>query len=430
MTLPILPSSNRKDSAYLRQLPRSPLLSYLQKQAQPKAPAAKFSPLAMDAPMARGAPPATDTPPPSYPDISLFSPARAWSFIVDYMRYRMGRRHPFQSYAPGSADNGVYRMQDDAEIRIALAGDWATGTDEAAIVAKLMAAYQPHYSIHLGDVYYVGDPAETAENFLGIANPENQYAPCLWPNGSLGAFALNGNHEMYSLGTAYFSQVLPTLGLVAGGKPQGQAASFFCLENAHWRIIALDTGYNSIGMPLIEYFYPPDSALPSELLDWLLTTVKPRADDPRGIILLSHHQYFSRFEDWYPKPAQQLAEFFSRPVLWFWGHEHRMAIYDEFGVAGSMRAFGRCIGHGGMPIELPPADPAHKECTVEFVDNRVYPNDENLVISFNGFARMALNRDNLKVEYVDVHGKVIFAEAWAVQGGALSRISHGAAPTP
>ena len=72
---------------------------------------------------------------------------------------------------------------DAREIRIALAGDWGTGTDEAAEVAALIEAWRPHYSIHLGDVYYVGDPAEVGANFLGIPNPRYQFAPCKWPLG-------------------------------------------------------------------------------------------------------------------------------------------------------------------------------------------------------------------------------------------------------
>jgi hypothetical protein len=317
----------------------------------------------------------------------------------------------------------VYTLQGDpGEIRIALAGDWATGTDEAAHIAKLITAFQPHYAIHLGDVYYVGDRAEVDENFLGIPNPENEFEPCRWPKGSQGTFALNGNHEMYSRGYAYFDRMLPTLGLgpVVNGKAQGQRASFFCLENEYWRIIALDTGYNSIGLPVLEYIFKPDCALRPELLAWIREAI-PR-DDRRGIVLLSHHQYFSCFDDWYLKPAKQLAEFFSRPVLWFWGHEHRMAIYEEFGVDGGIRAYGRCVGHGGMPVDPPPAEPKHTQCRVEFVDRREYPNDENLTIGYNGFVRMVLQANNLKVEYMDVHDVVIFSERWTVSSGMLTRV--------
>ena len=83
-------------------------------------------------------------------------------------------------------------------------------------------------------------------------------------------------------------------------------------------------------------------------------------------------QYVSRFDHCYPKPAQQLAEFISRPVLWLWGHEHRLAIYEEAKMEGGVTAFGRCIGHGGKPVDLPRKTPLH-DFEVEFVDERLYP---------------------------------------------------------
>src|SRR5262249_14571376 len=191
----------------------------------------------------------------SHPILAAFAPQRLGKWIWEYISHRLGRRHPFQSYAASGTDQGVYKLEGDGEIRIALAGDWATGTDEANAVAKQIAAFEPHYSIHLGDVYYVGDDAEVGENFLGIKNPQNNFEPCLWPPGSRGSFALNGNHEMYALGYAYFRNMLPTLGINVAGKAAGQKASFFCLENDHWRIVAVDTGYNSIGWPVLEYIF-------------------------------------------------------------------------------------------------------------------------------------------------------------------------------
>jgi hypothetical protein len=97
-------------------------------------------------------------------------------------------------------------------------------------------------------------------------------------------------------------------------------------------------------------------------------------------------------------------------VLWFWGHEHRMAIYGEFGVRGGIRAFGRCIGHG-----------EYRACVVEFADKRHYPNNENLKIGYNGFARLTLRADRLTAEYVDLHGKVIVTEVWAAENGTVHR---------
>jgi hypothetical protein len=253
------------------------------------------------------------------------------------------------------------------------------------------------------------------------------FEPCLWPKGSRGSFALNGNHEMYARGFAYFDRMLPWLGQMVEGKARGQLASYFCLENSHWRIIALDTGYNSIGWPLLEYIFQPNCDLRSEQLEWLRKVVQPSKDDRRGIIILGHHQYYSRYDYCYPKQARQLAEFFSGPVLWFWGHEHRLAIYDESDIAGGIRAFGRCIGHGGMPVDLPPATAKHPQYTVASVDKRHYYNDENLKIGFNGFARLSLQGDCLTVQYVDVKGEVIFSEAWAAKNGVVEKSGTNAA---
>ena len=132
-------------------------------------------------------------------------------------------------------------------------------------------------------------------------------------------------------------------------------------------------------------------------------------------------QYVSRFDHCYPKPAQQLAEFFSRPVLWLWGHEHRLAIYEEAKMEGGVTAFGRCIGHGGMPVDLPPKIPLH-DFAVEFVDDRLYPNDENLVVGYNGFAKMTLRDDRMTLDYVDVRGTRVFSETWTVDQGKLVRL--------
>lgn len=89
---------------------------------------------------------------------------------------------------------------------------------------------------------------------------------------------------------------------------------------------------------------------------------------------------------------------------------------------GGIRAIGRCIGHGGMPVDLPPPKPKHPEYHAEFVDNRHYPNDENMTIGYNGFARLTLRGNQLAVEYVDICGRVLGAETWVVEGGILRRL--------
>jgi hypothetical protein len=398
----------RKDLRDLQNLPRSPVLSYLQKQVQPKSRRANF----LHANQSR------------YPIIWAFTRRRMWNFAWEYVRNRIGPRHRFECYANSVPyDNGLYQLEgENGEVRIALAGDWGTGTDEAAQVGQQIAHFAPHYTVHLGDIYYVGDEAEVGQNFLGQTNPDNDYPPCCWPLGSHGAFALNGNHEMYARGIAYFERMLPRLGLISGGRAQGQKASYFCLENDYWRVIGLDTGYNSIGLPGVEYFWPPDCALPRRLLAWIRDVVQPNRDK-RGIILLSHHQYYSRFDDWYTKPARQLAYFISRPVLWFWGHEHRMAIYKAFRVKNGLTAIGRCAGHGGMPVDLPTAKPKHPECPLEFIDCRAYASDEGLRVGMNGFVQLTLQNNTLRVEYADLTGDVVFSELWKIQNGTLVQLN-------
>ena len=355
-----------------------------------------------------------------FQSLATFANTNVLGWIRQYVLYRLGPRRKFQTYDDPATDSGIYPLSgdEDGTVRVAIAGDWGSGTDEAFNVAAQMQALKPHFTIHLGDVYFVGDPGEVNENFLGVRNPHHDFTPCQWPLGTKGAFALNGNHEMYARGIGYFDLILPAMGMAGGG---GQKASFFCLENAHWRVIALDTGYNSIGWPLLEQVFTPDCRLPEPLLAWLRETVKAK-DDKRGIVLLSHHQYFSNYDDWYVKPAEQLAEFIDRPVLWLWGHEHRMTVYGKHKFGAGIEAYGRCVGHGGMPVDLPPDAPKHPECPAEFVDGRRYANPEGLNVGFNGFAALTFRGPALAIDYLDVTGALVFSESWTTDAqGGLTR---------
>ena len=386
-------------------LSRAPEMSYLQKQALPRRK------------RQRGAAPKTSI----YQKLATFVASDYVRWIKQYVENRLGPRAKFQTYETPAEDDGVYPLTDEGgEVRVAIAGDWGTGTDEAYRVAKLMKARDPHFTIHLGDVYFVGDAAEVNENFLGQANPRHDYTPCNWPKGSKGAFALNGNHEMYARGKGYFDLMLPALGMACGPKGRPQKASFFCLENEHWRVIALDTGYNAIGWPGLELLIQPDCRLPDPLIDWLKNVLRQK-DDKRGIVLLSHHQYYSRFDNWYAKPAEQLAAFIDRPVLWLWGHEHRLAIYGQHKFGAGVTAYGRCIGHGGMPVDLPD-EVKHAEVKAEFTDDRLYHNDEGLRVGVNGFAALTFAGETLTIDYEDVFGRTIYSEVWLTDAnGGLAR---------
>jgi hypothetical protein len=224
---------------------------------------------------------------------------------------------------------------------------------------------------------------------------------------------------MYAKGKAYFETLLPTLGLrdPRSRKQQGQKASFFCLENDYWRMIGLDTGYNSVRrIPFLEKIIPPSCKLPDPLLRWLEGTVKPSADH-RGLILLSHHQYYSAFEDCYETPAGQLAQFVSRPVLWFWGHEHRLALYGKSRSRGGIEAYGRCIGHGGMPIEdykKRPNQSKVQEYKLVAYDARRRGLAGSVEIGYNGFLNLTFRRHRLAIDYRDIDGRSLLRETWEV----------------
>jgi len=69
------------------------------------------------------------------------------------MRYITSPKHAFLNYG---TESGVYAFDD--KCKLAVAGDWGTGTDEAQHVMSAMKGKQnPDYTVHLGDVYYVGD---------------------------------------------------------------------------------------------------------------------------------------------------------------------------------------------------------------------------------------------------------------------------------
>jgi hypothetical protein len=284
-----------------------------------------------------------------------------------------------------------------------------------------MLTFSPHYTIHLGDVYYVGRKDEVRENCLGVPPPSNAFTPCCWPLGSVGSFALNGNHEMYALGNGYFDVFLPALGTRpgVGVPPSGQRASFFCLENAFWRIIALDSGYNSIGIPVFEYLFSPSCKLRNEELDWIEHNVNPKADK-RGLILLTHHQYCSSFDAEYPKIGQQLSGFIDRPVLWLWGHEHRMSVYGKYATNGGIEAYGRCIGHGGMPVGINPTFNSTRNRPLAVYDNRQYASPENITVGYNGFANLVFKDELVTISYHDLKNNLLLTEQWRMSGEGLT----------
>jgi predicted phosphodiesterase len=201
------------------------------------------------------------------------------------------------------------------DIKIALMSDWGTGLYGAPVMAATIQnkCQDFNFVVHLGDVYYAGAEKEMQQRFLD-----------LWPKcPKATSLAINGNHEMYSGGWAYFDKTLPAF---------NQKSSYLAYQNEDWLIAYLDTAYL-------------DFNLDETQSAWLKNLVKNAGD--RRVMLMSHHQLFSQLDSQGPKLASTLTDLIHDKAIdfWYWGHEHRCVVYDK----ADSGIVARCIGHAGMP---------------------------------------------------------------------------------
>jgi hypothetical protein len=389
---------------------------------------------------------ATQTPGAKYPNLIAF--LQFWKWLFPYLRDCIHKDASYQTYPVGKS--GIFPIDaapGDGPPRIAVAADWGTGTLEASIVADNMKACTPHYTIHLGDVYYMGETAEISENCLG--QPTKNYSGVFWPEGSRGGFALMGNHEMYSGGQGYFQTFLTKLGIFDANKTvvDPQSASYFCLEADKWLVLGLDTGYHSGGVPLFTSipgvnavpFLNVDARFDSKMLDWLRETMSKLQAEGRSkkaILVLTHHQPVSSFEHAFKKPAEQLAglDFLNgQELVWLYGHEHRLTVYQKQTIANTLKAYPRCIGHGGRPVEVTRVTQPNAD--ILYYDPRQHPidkDDPDTKVGYNGHIVLVFDGPTLTIEYHDIlNNALIFTETFTLQSsGELQHTSLSAFGSP
>jgi hypothetical protein len=204
------------------------------------------------------------------------------------------------------------------DASIAIFSDWGTGLYGAPIISKSVAALSRcDVALHLGDTYYSGADDEIRDRLAGD-----------WPKCSSKTVSriLNGNHEMYSGGTGYFGAFAK--------KPFTQSASAFAMQNSNWLLICLDTAY-------------VDFNLDSAQLEWV-NSLLARTRENQKVIFFSHHQPYSQLDSQGPKLQAALNSILNskRIYAWFFGHEHRLVLYDAHAQWGVK---ARCVGNGGFP---------------------------------------------------------------------------------
>lgn len=267
-----------------------------------------------------------------------------------------------------------FRFELPDKTTVALVSDWGGGNDAARTIAAEIKKRAPNYVIHLGDIYYAGTEHEVKNRFLDLWDFEST------PGTLRRTFALNGNHEMYSGGKAFFKSL----------KTLKQPASYFALGNKHWRLIGLDTAY-------------VDHDLNKEQVQWLAAQLTGSAKN----VLLSHHQPFSAFEDM--DKGENLRERLRKHLDahqihgWIWGHEHLCVVYEDY-----LGIKGRCIGHGCIPYNLP--DAPQSDVKIRWWNTRQQQTFGNR--GMQGFAMLNIDGASMQIEYIDKDGTLAYTEQY------------------
>ena len=218
---------------------------------------------------------------------------------------------------------------------------------------------------------------------------------------------------MYSGGEAYFDLVL---------KAFGQPQPFFCLENERWRLIGLDTAYNDGRLK------PRDASDPiTGQWNWLIEILKK--SDGKKNILLTHHQpvsaHTTEFNNSQPLRDDVAALLATEGVNpdaifgWFFGHEHRCALYKD----SETQFNARLIGNGCIPHRVQTEKDADPGCTpFEKVNRRQTDPNSGAATSMFVMLSFSDTSPELFIDYIDEDSEVWGSEVWDAAKGRLGGI--------
>lgn len=300
--------------------------------------------------------------------------------VIDALLFFLRTRPPFPTHQ--SLDDLRFELAPNATV--VLVGDFGTAKPRAIRVAQAIRAVNPDHVIHLGDIYPSGTPELARRHFVDVWQAHGPKNARYW--------ALNGNHEMAAKGIGYFNVVLPFC---------GQRASYFSLQNEHWKLIGLDSAY-------IDFDLHPAQK------PWLHARLQ---EGSSRNILLTHHQMFSAVDGRPRENAKRLPRTMQEFVQtgrifgWYWGHEHRFLSYAADPEFGGYLA--RAVGHGGKRIKYVSGVTDFPAPAVRHYWEVRRPDKPERCL--NGFAILRFNGPQVDITYADEEGTEWNAERWPGQ---------------
>jgi hypothetical protein len=248
-----------------------------------------------------------------------------------------------------------------------------------------IAALNPDYIVHVGDVYYSGSPAAGDPVSSNYFAPGEESANLVqsWPSGYAGrSFTLNSNHEMYSGANGYFLDALTAAGTPFSAQ---KGYSCFALHYGGWAILGLDSAF--LGTSLDAFMTGSIGGSDGTQGSW----IKGLKLDPQKVIVLTHHNGFAG-------DCSSLSSLWGEingalngdPYAWYWGHVHYGIAYDSPITIGAIpgyttKTFSRCLGHAALPYGL--ASFLKGKPIMYSSGNRQPPPSQQL---YNGFAMLTL----------------------------------------
>jgi predicted phosphodiesterase len=298
---------------------------------------------------------------------------------------KTGGAFPYRKYK--TLSDSVDETSLPAQATIGVVADWGTGQPEALEVLRQVKRANPHVVIHLGDIYYAGTEHEVENYFY------QPWRAILQPDTSgIVSRTLPGNHDLYSGGDPFYNLI----------DKFGQPNSFFCLRNADWQVIGLDTALND------RLGGPPTSLDPTEV-EWLKDKIDNAGN--RRTILLSHHQLFSANDQFDGRSVnenlyRQVAPMLPKVDLWLWGHEHDLVVFEPF--KGLDR--GRCVGGSAFPVGKDEMPLLQKNPEVRF--NKNVALSKGSAFYQHCYAMISLDERKATISYCEDSGggRVLYAE--------------------